>query len=282
MKKSLAILLLVFTVVTFVTDSKAQSKPTLIIVMQEKVMGTFGTTGYEQPSQAEITMMQKFNELGFTVVDLQAIRRNLDIAEARLLYQGDVEAARQIALRHEAEIAVTGSAISKFAGSKLLGTQMQSIQATLTARVVRSDDARVIGSGSAQAAVAHIDEIVGGTLAIEKAANQLVVQLSRQLSASTAPTSTANPGQTTVNITGLVSYRHLDFIMDFFNTEVSGVTATTLRSYSEGVAEITLDTETSTAEITRFIAQKKFKGFRLEPINVSSNALNLQVILDHW
>jgi hypothetical protein len=54
---------------------------------------------------------------------------------------------------------------------------MQSLQATVQVRAVRSDDGQVIATRSAQAAQAHIDELQGGVLAIQTASREVAEAL---------------------------------------------------------------------------------------------------------
>jgi len=250
-----------------------------MILMQEKVMGVFGTSGWEVPTQAELTLMEHFSQRGYTVIDPQTLRRNLVQAKGLRMLEGDNKGAAAVGLQHGAALSIIGTAISKPAGAKLYGTQMQSIQATLTARVVKNDSAKVVATGSATTAKPHIDEVQGGTLAIQEAATELAEQLLGKLAAVSSP-SAAGKGAVEVNISGLKSYRHLDFIMYFFETEAKDVKKVDLRSFTSGVAAVALTYSGKIDTLARFIATKKFKGFRLEPTYVTADRMDLAVVLD--
>jgi hypothetical protein len=257
----------------------AESKPTLMVIMDEKVMGVLGTTGFEVPTQAEIRLMQHFGRLGFDVVDSKTVKRNITQAKGLRLLEGDDVAAAAVGLQHGAQYSIIGTSISKPGGGKLYGTQLQSIHATLTARVVRNDDARVIATASASAAQAHIDEVRGGAMAIDKAAQDLAQQLSGQILAAGTDAGTAATGELTLNISGLVSYRHLDFVMGFLEKEVPGVSGVELRSYTSGVAELGVAHGGTSAELSRRLASQRFRGFRLEPTHVTPNRIDLRAVL---
>lgn len=258
-----------------VAASGAPATPTIMIIMEEKVAGVFGTTGYEEPNQAELSLMEKFKELNFRVLDPATVKRNLDRAQGLRFLEGDDAAAAVHGLQHGAKFSIIGSAISKPSGGKLYGTRMQTIQATLTARVIRNDDARVIATGSARATQAHIDEVQGGVMAIEKAAAELAEELADKLTANLDVRSQ----DITAHITGLVSFRHLDFVMQYFENEVEGVGKVHLNNFSEGVAELLLEYQGEPRLLARQIAAKRFKGFRLEPTNVSANRIDLKAML---
>jgi len=258
-----------------------KGNPKIMIMMHEKVMGVFGTTGFEQPSQADTTMMQAFQDEGFMVVDPATVRRNISRSRGMRLLEGDNKGAAAVGLQHGAQFSIIGTAISKQAGSKLYGTQMQSIHATLTARVVRNDDARVIATGSARASQAHIDEVQGGVMAIEKAATTLANNLIDQIMVKweSEAVGIAKSQSVSLNITGLHSYRHLDYIMNFLETKVKGVKAVHMRSFSQGIAELGVEYQGNMRELARYLSRQRFSGFRLEPTNVTQNQMDLKAIL---
>ena len=101
-----------------------QGKPTVMVVLQEKVSGVFGTTGWEVPTQAELTLMAALDKAGFTVVDAATVRSNLDQARGLRLLEADNRSAAALGLQHGAQISIVGTAISKPAGAKLLDTQI--------------------------------------------------------------------------------------------------------------------------------------------------------------
>jgi hypothetical protein len=166
-------------VMAFAAASMAM--PKVMVIIEEKVAGIFGTTGWETVGQAESTLAEKFLAAGFPVVDPQTVHRNIPRDKALRLLEGDQQAAAVAGLQFGAQVVITGQAISKNAGGRLLGTNMQSIQATVQVRAVRSDDGQVIATRSAQAAQAHIDELQGGVLAIQEASRELAETLVRDV-----------------------------------------------------------------------------------------------------
>jgi hypothetical protein len=253
------------------------NKPKVLVVIEEKVMGVFGTTGWEVVGQAESTLAERFIAAGFPVVDPQTVRRNIPRDKALRLLEGDERAAAVAGLQFGAQIVITGTAISKNAGGKLLGTNMQSIQATVQVKALRSDDARIIATHTAQEAQAHIDEVQGGVLAIqrasEKVADALITDILRQeVSASTK--------QVTLVISGLVSYRHLMAVRSFLERGLDGVRGVQQRQFTQGTAELSIGYVGTAQRIADTLALQKFTGFRLEPTNVTPNRVDLQAVLD--
>jgi hypothetical protein len=274
-----AALLGVFGAPAFAGTPVAEGKPKVMVVIEEKVAGIFGTTGWEVVGQAESTLAEKFLAAGFPVVDPQTVRRNIPREKALRLLEGDQKAAAVAGIQFGAQVVITGTAISKNAGGKLLGTNMQSLQATVQARAVASDDGRILTTRSAQSSKAHIDELQGGVLAIQEASREVADGLIADLR-EVWKGGTSGTQQLTLIISGLVSYRHLAFVQSFLEREVQGVKAVQLRQFTQGTAEIALEYAGQSSLIAGQLANQKFTGFRLEPTDVTPNRLEVRAVLD--
>ncbi|GAB4423558.1 MAG: hypothetical protein OHK0032_18530 [Thermodesulfovibrionales bacterium] len=254
-----------------------KEKPKVMVLIDEKVAGIFGTTAWENVGQAESTIMERLLAAGFTVVDSQTVRANITRDKALRLLEGDPAAAAAAGLQHGAQVVITGKAISKNAGGRLYGTRMQSMQATLQARVIRTDDARVIASRSEQGRQAHIDEVQGGALAIKEAAEKLSDVLINDILTQWKKEVYGRSQEITLVITGIASYSHLSAIKRFLEKNIQGVRAVHQRSFTGGVAELMVDYGGKSSMIADELANHKFAGFGLEPTNVTPNRVDIKI-----
>ncbi len=257
-----------------------KEKPKVMVLIEEKVGGLYGTTAWENVGQAESTIMERLMAAGFNVVDPAQVRANIPRDKALRMLEGDQKAAAAAGIQYGAQVVITGRAFSKNAGAKLLGTQMQSIQATLQARVVRSDDGRVISSRSEQGTKAHIDEMQGGALAIKEASEKLSDTLTNDILGSWKKEVYGRSQEVTLVVSGLVSYRHLTAVKSFLESNLQGVKAVHQRSFTQGTAELMLDYGGRTSFVADELANKRFTGFRLEPTNVTPNRVDVQAIIE--
>ncbi len=255
-----------------------KEKPKVMVLIDEKVGGMYGTTGWESVGQAESTIMEKFIAAGFNVVDPATVKANITRDEALRMLEGDPAASAAEGLKYEAQIVITGKAFSKNAGGRILGTGMQSIQATLQARVVRTDTSRVISSRSATGAQAHIDELQGGALAIREASEQLADALMQDIIKQWSGEVYGRSQEMTIMISGLSSYNQLAAIKKFLEKEAQGVKAVHQRSFTGGVAELSLDYGGKSGTIADELANRKFPGFSLEPTNVTPNRVDVRSV----
>jgi hypothetical protein len=257
-----------------------KEKPKVMVIIEEKVGGLFGTTAWENVGQAESTLMERLGAAGFAVVDPATVRANIPRDKALRLLDGDPKAAAAAGLQYGSQVVITGRAFSKNAGGRLLGTQMQSIQATLQARAIRADDGRVISSRSEQGTKAHIDEMQGGALAIKEASEKLSDAMVNDILNSWKREVYGRSQEVTLIISGLVSYRHLSAVKAYLEHDLQGVKAVHQRSFTQGTAELMLDFSGKTSLIADELANKQFSGFRLEPTNVTPNRLDVRAIID--
>jgi len=82
-----------------------------------------------------------------------------------------------------------------------------------------------------------------------------------------------------LHISGLVSYRHLDFVMSFLERDVPKVQDVSLRNFTSGAAELGVAYGGSTSDLARRLANQPFTGFRLEPTHVASGRIDLKTVL---
>ena len=257
-----------------------KEKPKVMVIIEEKVGGLFGTTAWENVGQAESTIMERLVAAGFSVVDPGLVRANISRDEALRFLEGDAKAAASARTKYGAQVLITGRAFSKNAGGKLLGTQMQSVQATVQARVSRADDGRVISSRSEQGTRAHIDEMQGGALAIKEASEKLSDTVINDILSSWKKEVYGRSQEITLMISGLVSYRHLSAVKKFLESDLQGVKAVHQRSFTQGTAELLIDYGGKAGLIADELANKRFTGFRLEPTNVTQHRLDVRAVLE--
>lgn len=273
------VLLLAGLALASTAPARAGGEPTILVVVQEKVMGVFDTTGFEQPRHVEGLLAADLAERGLSALDLNAVERATSRAKARQLLEGDEVSAREVALQQQAQYLLMGSATSKPAGSRMFGTNMQSLQANVTLRLIRNDDGEVLGTASTQASEAHMDEVQGGILALTEATEKALEQLGPILD-EVVRQEALGVGDLTVQVKDLVSFRHLDFLMGFFLDDVPGVDDARLRDFHGGVAEIALATSAGAEQVARTAASARFKGFRLRVTHVTSSRVEMEVVLE--
>ncbi|MDY7002031.1 MAG: hypothetical protein SVS15_09665 [Thermodesulfobacteriota bacterium] len=248
-----------------------KEKPKLVVLIDEKNMSA--GRGFGDVAEAETTLVQEFMVKGFRVVDPESLRRSIDRESALRAIAGDDKAAATIAQRYGAQIAVMGKAHAS-SGPRIQSTNMRSIQAVVTARVVETDSAKIIAAGSESAAKPHIHPVTGGSLALASASKKLAKKLISDITAQWQKDVYGSSRELVLSVTGLTSYLALDEVMSFLENQVQGVKAVHQRSFTQGAAELGLDYAGSTRDLARDLARHQFQGFALNPTDVTPNKIS--------
>ena len=225
---------------------------------------------------AETAMNSRFMEKGFKVVDPAQVRRIRERDSVLAAIQGDAAATRTLANRLDAEVIITGTAAAKTAsGFNLAG--MKSCQANITARAVDADVGTMLASGQKHAAFPHIDEVTGGTMAIEKAAGALADELiDRILQKWRARFYELN--EVVLLVTGLSSYAQASRLAGDLNYLGRGVKNVIQRSVTGETAEFALQLSGTAAQLARELDERQIGDSLCRVTAVTANKLTLQIV----
>ncbi|MDZ7262809.1 MAG: hypothetical protein ONB05_11990, partial [candidate division KSB1 bacterium] len=226
----------------------------------------------------ETAMMQTFMDKGFEVVDPATVRANIKRAQALAALEGDNKAAAAIGQSFEAEVVITGKAIAKVASTqlKVLG-DMKSCQANVTARVVKTDVGTVIATGSQHAPAVHIDEITGGTQAIEKASKKLAEELIEKILKKWREEFYT---MTTVKLqlTGVQSPSQLNDFKGVLKYYIRGIKDVYQRNVAGGAAELDVKITGNADQLARELERKDLGKFKVQIGGISPNRINLKLM----
>lgn len=257
-----------------------KGKPRLMLLIEEKNMGTAYYSWAADLSTTETVLMEKMMEKGFRFVDKQTVMRKLKRNQLQAALNGDVMVAQQIAQQTGAEVLLIGKALSKPAsgGPRVLQQAgMVSCQANINLRAVRADDGSILATASQQAAAAHIDQITGGTLALKKAANFIADDLAGKIVEKWQQDVYSG---TTINLRLLdvPTFSDLVKFKNLLPVVVRGVQNLYQRDFSAGTAEFELDVKGSANQIAEEMAVKDFSPYKVEVLNVSQNTIVAKLI----
>ena len=252
-----------------------KNMPRIMVLMAEQNVGQSRPYYYWKGadlSVCENVIHSSFLKDGFTFVDRTPLAGKLNVAADNI---SDAEAAR-LGGQVDAELVIVGKAFAKYAGN-IAGTAMKSLQANVTARAVRVDTGMVIASAGGHGAAVHIDDITGGTNALEKAAENVADSLKSQIVAKWQ-SEVASTALVSLTVRGLKSYADFIRLKDSLKTEVRGVQDIFLRKMEGGTAKMDLQIEGSAISLADELALAKFQGFSLEITNVSQNSLEANLV----
>lgn len=160
---TISFIILGFTICFLSGPASGGTGERLWVLMEERIVWILDTTDIaENPGQAEITLIEELAGKGFDVVDSATVRKGIIQAQGLRVLEGDDQAAAAIGLQYGAKYSVIGKTFAKLGTAGIYGTNLKTVHATVTARLIRNSDARILSSASAKANVAHLDEVQGG------------------------------------------------------------------------------------------------------------------------
>jgi hypothetical protein len=220
------------------------------------------------------TLMDKFVEKGFEMIDHQAASQDIKVTQAYNVQDLSVQQARTLGNQANAEVVITGKGLAKLYGN--VGGGLKSVQADLSLRAVRTDTGQVLATATTHAAAVHISEITAGNDALKKAATEAAEQLTTKI---LAQYSKEVGGTRSVNITvsGLSKTQFVKF-KDVLRNQVRGIKGLNERSFQNGVAKMSLDSKSSAQIISDELSLKDFGTFSVEVVSSTANQLELTVV----
>ena len=257
-----------------------KGKPRTMVLIDERNI----TTNYNQLiadlNTTETTIMNELMNLGFPFVDAVQAKKNIARDMAQAAIQGDAAAAASIATRLGAEILITGTAISKEASGApavVRNAGFKSCQANINLRVIRADDATIIAVASAHDRAAHIDEITGGSQALEKAAKKASSELAEKI-IKVWQQDIYSGTQVQLQVLNITSFTQLNLFKNSLSSYIRGVQSVNQRSFEGGSALFDIDLKGNAEQLASELDAKEIEGMKLQVIGLTANKVTVKIL----
>jgi hypothetical protein len=256
---------------------RAKNLPRVLVMVAEQHVGqespafwwgekTFKTT----MDVVENAIIAAWQPKGVRFVDRQALQGKLSAGLASNAAP-DQAMVKEFAGNTGAEVVIRGDAVAQDNGP-IMGTQMHSIQASVSVRAMNLDNGAVMGTATVTQSVGHINPLVGGNLALkkagEKAAGELLDRILAQWQSEVSGSATVS-----VQINGVKRSKILKTLNSFIRNEVRGVTDVRQRSLRKKVARMEVDLKGTTQDLATELEEKKFPGFTIEIDEITANSI---------
>ena len=257
-----------------------KGKPRTMVLIDERNI----TTNYHQLiadlNTTETTIMNEMMNLGFPFVDAVQAKKNIARDMAQAAIQGDAAVAASIATRLGAEILIIGTAISKEASGApavVRNAGFKSCQANINLRVIRADDATIIAVASAHDRAAHIDEITGGSLALEKAAKKASKELAEKI-IKVWQKDIYSGTQVQLQVLNISSFSQLNTFKNSLSYYIRGVQSVNQRSFEGGSALFDIDMKGNAEQLASELEAKEIEGIRVQVIGLTANKVTVKIL----
>ena len=224
---------------------------------------------------AETTVADVFSQAGFPITDHQVKKGEIKMGKAMTIEALDDSTIQKIGSLTDAEIVIYGKALAKQQGS-LRGSQMNSANANISLRAVRTDTGQTIASGSLNEAAVHIDNVTAGNEALKKASTKLAEELIGKI---TKAWSQEVQGAQLVNlqIKGFKSYSDFAKFKKSLSNDFREVKAVYQRQVTDTTAEVDVDLQGAAQDLADALSTHKYDGLKVTVDKLSSNQIFLTV-----
>jgi len=257
-----------------------KGKPRTMVLIDEKNISEHYYHVMTSMNTTETALMNELMNYGFPFVDPTQSKAVVASDQVNAALQGDATAAASIAARLGAEIILTGSAVSKVASGApdvVRNAGFKSCQANITLRAIRADDASIIAVASAYDRAAHIDEITGGTMALEKAAkkagdeikDKILVVWQKDVYSGT---------QVQLQVLNIASFSQLNKLKNSLQYYVRGIQGVNQRNFASGTALFDVDIKGNAEQMATELDAKDIEGLKLQVVGLSANKVTVKII----
>ncbi len=254
---------------------RGAGNPRMMVLISEKNIGQHEYSGLDVSlGVAENAIIEAMRQKGFEFVDQETAEKNVRRDKAMAALEGDAAAAALIGDRAGADVIITGKAFAKEAAgvSEMLGG-MKSMQATVSVKAFNTDDGKVLVTKTEQGKTVHIDEVAGGSKAIEQAAQRLADYLAEEI----VKKFTRGANTVTISVTGVRDFQAYTDFVNSLKYEVRGVKAVHERDMTGNTALVEIETRFNARQLASELLYKPFEKFTARTTAVTTNRINLRI-----
>ena len=251
--------------------------PRVLVLIDEQNIDPRGYEGYFslEFNAAENTIIEELQDKGIEVIDPSMLKLAQEREEIIATLSGDTEAATAVAARVNAEIVITGKAVSRASRNFSLG-DMISCQANISLRAVKVGNASIIATVNEHAAYPHIDEITGGIQAIEKAAKKAGESLIDKIFKK-GEDEFYNFTTIKMVIKDAPEFSDLNKFATKLRYSIRGIKKLRQRDVVMNTAEYDVVLTGNAHQLARELAAKDFSPYKVEILGVTQTTVNLRL-----
>jgi hypothetical protein len=254
---------------------KRKNTPRLAVIIQENNVGETGFNYFNgDMNTAETAIVDFFLSKGFRVVDHATVVENLNKQKAAAILEGNTAQAAALGRTTEAEVVIIGKAVAKASDVEAFGATIRTQQANVTCKAIRTDTGDLMATAAGQGKFSHIDDLTGGTKAIQKACEKVTDDLLNKILASwQADISSGNT--IALRVQG-VNFDQLEKLKASLRYYVRGLGSVIQRDYSNGFASLEVIMRGSANDLAQRLSGKDIDGMKLRIIGITANSVTME------
>ena len=159
----------------------------------------------------------------------------------------------------------------------MYGTRQRSQQATVTVRAIRTDTGDIIATGMGQGAFPHIDDVVGGTKAIQKACEKLSGDLITRILDRWQDDVSAGTSLT-LKVRNVADFSQLSALKSALPVHVRGLSNVVQREFHGGLATLELTMTGNADDLAQRLSGKVIANMRVKVTGMTQNSVTIELL----
>ena len=183
----------------------------------------------------------------------------------------------ELAKQSGAEVLILGSAKTTVTQLPLMKSSgMKTCNANLNLRAVRADDAVIIATTSARGVAAHIDDLTGSTMALEKASKEAAESLKASIIEKYSQNQFESR-QIQFEVSGITSFQQLNTLKNSLPYYIRGIKNVYQRNFEAGRALFDIEITQKAESVASEMANKTIENISLEITAVTQNKVSARI-----
>jgi len=257
--------------------------PKILFLLSEQNVGATPRRSWGQdpvtrlPLATEDVLAAGMREKGFVVVNPGLLSTGATRSVSEYPGEGLTDnMAIAMAQQVEAYVVIVGNAVARLSGN-VGGTDMQSVEATLSIRAIKVQDGLVIGSFETKQAAVHANEMVAGAEAFTMAATSAATQLANEI-AATCGMEISRQILVELVVQGINEYNDFVNFRKVLSKEVKGARNVYLKAIKAGEARMDIEIQGNTRMLADELLLKSFGQFGVNILDVGQNEIRLELV----
>ena len=250
----------------------ANSLPRFMVMINEKNLGAYTV------SEAENVITEYLISKGYSVVDTELIKTNIDRDKALQAMMSGPQAAAALGMQFDADIIIVGKAIAKGSAEHIKDTSFRSYQARVSLKVIKTDTAEILAYGSKSAAKIHVDDVVGGSQAIHVATSRLIAELLPRAMAKLETPKKQTGRKIKIVIGNVHQIWQVAAVKKILREKISGVQGVIQRNFVSGVAVFDVDYTKDSQHLAEDLTLAKPGYFQIKVVGVTPNKVDATLL----
>lgn len=265
-----------FAVATLALTSVAAVLPKVMVIVDEKSLGTIST------SEIEAMAIKMLGEKQVETVDQDMVQANLKRMQQALKGAGDNRGAAVLGREFGADIVLIGEAVVKPSARRIAESNLRAYQAAVTLRAVRTDNSVNLASASEDASIVALDDVAGSAKALKEAGKKalggIIPAMLTKWEKSTGTEATKTKINLDITVGGVDQVWKLKAVREKLRSMSLVVESISQQSYAQGLAVFRAVSLVPSEELAEAVVMDPPDELKIQIVEIKPGALNLRAV----